>query len=217
MMSMKVTKMQGQNGQQGMWMYQCVHCKKNFPSSQAIAGHTKGHFRDGWVKGTPQRKVFVLFSDYQQQQGSTSDSSIPEKQVFSAATPETDLTDAHQLPKGDVQNARSLAVQPPSPGSSSRQPRIPRHHLRLRDLKILARLRARLTREEQNVILRLLDSAMEQVHSLIIICTCSIFFLPSSLILFSDMSFGSKLGIISIVLFIWDKWYQDFGIKITLI
>lgn len=155
-------QIQGQNGQQGMWMYQCVHCKKNFPSSQAIAGHTKGHFRDGWVKGTPQRKVFVLFSDYQQQQGSTSDSSIPEKQVFSAATPETDLTDAHQLPKGDVQNARSLAVQPPSPGSSSRQPRIPRHHLRLRDLKILARLRARLTREEQNVILRLLDSAMEQ-------------------------------------------------------
>lgn len=34
--------------------------------------------------------------------------------------------------------------------------------MRLRDLKILARLRARLTREEQEVILRLLDSAMEQ-------------------------------------------------------
>lgn len=153
---------QGQNGQQGVWMYQCIHCKKNFPSSQAIAGHTKGHFRDGWVKGTPQSKVFVLFSEYQQQQGSITDSSIPEKHVFSAATSDTDLTDAHRLPIGDVQNSRSLVVRPPSPASSSRQPRIPRHHLRLRDLKILARLRARLTREEQEVILRLLDSAMEQ-------------------------------------------------------
>ncbi|WMV09573.1 hypothetical protein MTR67_002958 [Solanum verrucosum] len=63
---------------------------------------------------------------------------------------------------GDVQNSRSLAVRPPSPASSSRQPRIPRHHLRLRDLKILARLRARLTKEEQEVILRLLDSTMKQ-------------------------------------------------------
>ncbi|XP_055805919.1 uncharacterized protein LOC129874629 [Solanum dulcamara] len=155
-------QIQGQNGQQGMWMYQCVHCKKNFPSSQAIAGHTKGHFRDGWVKGTPQSKVFVLFSEYQQQQGSITDSTIPEKQIFSAATSDTDLTDAHRLPKGDVQNSRCPAARPPSPASSSRQPRIPRHHLRLRDLKILARLRARLTREEQEVILRLLDSAMEQ-------------------------------------------------------
>lgn len=165
--NMEVTTIQGQNGQQGMWMYQCIHCKKNFPSSQAIAGHTKGHFRDGWVKGTPQSKVFVLFSEYQQQQGSITDSSIPEKQIFSAATSDTDLADAHQLQIGDVQNSRSLVVRPPSPASSSREPRIPRHHLRLRDLKILARLRARLTREEQEVILRLLDSAMEQVHSLI--------------------------------------------------
>ncbi|MCD7464205.1 hypothetical protein HAX54_052286 [Datura stramonium] len=100
-------QIQGQTGQQGMWMYQCIHCKKNFGSSQAIAGHTKGHFRDGWVKGTPQSKVFVLFSDYQPHLDSTTDSSIPEQQI-------------------------------------------------------LARLRARLTREEQEVISRLLDSAMEQ-------------------------------------------------------
>ncbi|KAK4737507.1 hypothetical protein R3W88_001204 [Solanum pinnatisectum] len=41
--------MHGQNEQHGMWMYQCIHCKKNFPSIQAIAGHTKGHLRDDWI------------------------------------------------------------------------------------------------------------------------------------------------------------------------
>lgn len=132
--------------------------KKNFASSQAIAGHTKGHFRDGWVKGTPQSKVFVLFSDYQPHQDSTTDSSIPEQQVVS----DTDLTNAHRLPKSDALNSESPAPQPSFPASSSRRPRPPRQHLRLRDLKTLARLRARLTREEQEVILRLLDSAMEQ-------------------------------------------------------
>lgn len=158
-------QIQGQNGpqgQQGMWMYQCTYCKKNFPSSQAIAGHTKGHFRDGWVKGTPQSKVFVKFSDYQQQQVSTTEASIPKKQVLSAAASNTDSIDAHRLRKGDAPNFGSPAAQPLSPASSSRGPQAPRHHLRLRDLKILARLRARLTKEEQEVILRLLDSAMEQ-------------------------------------------------------
>ncbi|KAG5632355.1 hypothetical protein H5410_004072, partial [Solanum commersonii] len=60
-----------------------------------------------------------------------------------------------------LQEFEKPAVLPPSPASSSRQPRIPRHHLRLRYLKILARLRARLTKEEQEVIFRLLDSATE--------------------------------------------------------
>lgn len=172
-MSVMPQRIQEYNGQQGIWMYQCIYCQKNFSSSQAIAGHTKGHFRDGWVKGTAQSKVFVKFSDYQQQQqqGSATDSSMSKQLVVYAATSETDSTNAHRLPKGDVQNLGSLTTRPLSPASSSRRPpasssrrsRAPRHHLRVRDLKILARLRARLTGEEQEVILRLLHSAMEQI------------------------------------------------------
>ncbi|PHU25699.1 hypothetical protein BC332_04031 [Capsicum chinense] len=156
-------RIQEYNGQQGIWMYQCIYCQKNFSSSQAIAGHTKGHFRDGWVKGTAQSKVFVKFSDYQlqQQQGSATDSSMSKQLVVYAATSETDSTNAHRLPKGDPLSPGSSSRRPPA--SSSRRSRAPRHHLRVRDLKILARLRARLTGEEQEVILRLLHSAMEQI------------------------------------------------------
>ncbi|MCD9639210.1 hypothetical protein HAX54_023588 [Datura stramonium] len=65
--------MKNQNEQQGVWKYQCIGCKQFFPSSQSIAAHTRGHFKDGWVKGTRQRKIFVPFTNYQQgqQQGST--------------------------------------------------------------------------------------------------------------------------------------------------
>ncbi|KAG5632359.1 hypothetical protein H5410_004076 [Solanum commersonii] len=76
-----------------------------------MPGHTKGRVKDGWVK------------------------EIPHSKVISTATSDSNLTDTHLLPIGDVQNSRSL---------------------------ILSRLRARLTKEEQEVILRLLDSSMEQ-------------------------------------------------------
>ncbi|KAG5632351.1 hypothetical protein H5410_004068, partial [Solanum commersonii] len=40
-----------------------------------------------------------------------------------------------------VHSSINLVVWPPSPALSSRQPRIPRHRLRIRDLKLLAKLR----------------------------------------------------------------------------
>ncbi|KAG5632350.1 hypothetical protein H5410_004067, partial [Solanum commersonii] len=43
-----------------------------------------------------------------------------------------------QFPRNSSIN---LVVWPPSPALSSRQPRIPRHRLRIRDLKLLAKLR----------------------------------------------------------------------------
>ncbi|KAG5631427.1 hypothetical protein H5410_003144 [Solanum commersonii] len=38
------------------------------------------------------------------------------------ATSDTDLTDAHRLPIGDVHNSRSLTLRPPSPALPSREP-----------------------------------------------------------------------------------------------
>ncbi|KAG5632371.1 hypothetical protein H5410_004088 [Solanum commersonii] len=49
--------MQELNELHGVSKYQCVICSQLFSSSQAIAGHAKIHHKDGWVKGTPQKKI----------------------------------------------------------------------------------------------------------------------------------------------------------------
>ncbi|KAH0721505.1 hypothetical protein KY284_006535 [Solanum tuberosum] len=119
--------------QDGVLIFQCIYCGRRFYSSQAIAAHTRCHFKDGWVKGTPQRKFFVSFFVFQHD--STQISSISQHVADSA--------NAQQLP--------SLA-------SSSRcQPQLPRHHLRLCDANTLCRFKASLTKKEEEVILILLD------------------------------------------------------------
>ncbi|XP_059292328.1 uncharacterized protein LOC132045761 [Lycium ferocissimum] len=86
--------------------YECIKCGEVFPSSQSIAGHTKIHFKHGWIKGTHQRKVFL-------------------------ASPA--LSPARHMSR-----------------------------LRVRDHKILARLKGRLTKEEDGVIMRLVEISREQ-------------------------------------------------------
>lgn len=56
--------------------FNCIYCKRRSYSRQAIAAHAKCHFKDRWVKGTPQRKLFVSFFDFQHD--STLISSIPQ-------------------------------------------------------------------------------------------------------------------------------------------
>ncbi|XP_047263844.1 uncharacterized protein LOC107857972 isoform X2 [Capsicum annuum] len=68
-MSVMPHQIQEYNGHKGIWMYECIYCKMNFFSSQDIAGHTRRHFKDGWIKGTPQNRKFVKLSDYPQQLG----------------------------------------------------------------------------------------------------------------------------------------------------
>ncbi|KAK4368312.1 hypothetical protein RND71_012104 [Anisodus tanguticus] len=145
--------MQAQN-RQGRWIYECIYCRKPFPTSQAIAGHTKGHFKHGWVKGTRQRKIFIPHPNYEvQQQGSGTDSSIiPQQQQVAS----DDSTTAHQV---GAQNVENTADQP---ASSSKRPRVREHHFGVRDQKILARLVGRLTKEEHDVIKRLVDCAREK-------------------------------------------------------
>jgi len=130
-MKIKVTKMKRQDG---VSIFQCIYCGRRFYSSQAIAAHTRCHFKDGWVKGTPQRKFFVSFFDFQH------DST----QIASISQHVADSANAQQLP--------------PSLASSSRcQPQLPRHHLRLCDANTLCRFKASLTKKEEEVILILLD------------------------------------------------------------
>ncbi|KAJ8545205.1 hypothetical protein K7X08_017788 [Anisodus acutangulus] len=143
--------MQAQN-RQGRWIYECIHCRKPFLTSQAIAGHTKRHLKHGWVKGTRQRKIFVPYPNYQvQQQGSGTDSSIPHQQQ---QVESDDSTNVHQVGAQNVENTAD-------PASSSKRSRVREHHFGVRDQKILARLIGHLTKEEKDVIMRLVESARE--------------------------------------------------------
>ncbi|KAH0673938.1 hypothetical protein KY290_014157 [Solanum tuberosum] len=135
--------MQEQNELHGVWKYQCIICNQLFSSSQSIAGHTKIHYKDGWVKGTHQKKIFVPFPNYQQPQSSTtidSSSTHQQQQIFSTSVNDIDSSSSQQLGLSPV----------PTP---------PKQDLRLRDMKTLARLRGRLTKEEDRVVLLLLDLA----------------------------------------------------------
>jgi len=129
--------------QHGVWKHQCIICNQLFSSSQAIAGHTKIHYKDGWVKGTHQKKVFFPFPDYQQPQSSTTIDPLTyqQQQIFSTKVTDTDSPNSHQL------GSSSLVVAPL------------KQNLRLRDMKTLARLKGRLTKEEERVLLLLLDNA----------------------------------------------------------
>ncbi|WMV15353.1 hypothetical protein MTR67_008738 [Solanum verrucosum] len=147
--------------QHGVWKHQCIICNQLFSSSQAIAGHTKIHYKDGWVKGTHQKKVFVPFPDYQEPQSSTTIDPLTyqQQQIFSTKVTDIDSPNSHQL------GSSSLVLAPPdtdSPNShqlGSSSPAPPKQNLRLRDMKTLARLKGRLTKEEERVILLLLDNA----------------------------------------------------------
>ncbi|KAG5579374.1 hypothetical protein H5410_050001 [Solanum commersonii] len=129
---MKVTKMKRQDG---VSIFQCIYCGRKFYSSQAIAAHTRCHFKDGWVQGTPQRKSFVLFFYFQHD--STLISSIPQHA--------DDSTNAQQLPPSDLASSRKCQPQPPRP------------QLRLCDANTLCRFKASLTKKEEEVVLILLD------------------------------------------------------------
>lgn len=155
--------MQEPNMQHGEWKHQCIICNLLFSSSQAIAGHTRIHYKDGWVKGTHHKKVFVPFPDYQQPQGSTATDLLTyqQQQIFSTRVTNIDSSNSNQL------GSSSSVLPPPdtnSPnphqlGSSSPVLTPPNQNMRLRDMKTLARLKGRLTKEEERVILLLLDSA----------------------------------------------------------
>ncbi|KAG5632362.1 hypothetical protein H5410_004079, partial [Solanum commersonii] len=125
----------------GVWEYQCIICNQLFSSSQSIAGHTKIHYKDGWVKGTHQKKVFVLFPNYQQPQMTTTDASstLQQQQIFSSSVTDIDSPNSHHLGLSPVTTP-------------------PKKDLKLRDMKTLARLRGRLTKEEERVVLLLLDT-----------------------------------------------------------
>uniref|UniRef100_K4CYC3 C2H2-type domain-containing protein n=1 Tax=Solanum lycopersicum TaxID=4081 RepID=K4CYC3_SOLLC len=111
-----------------------MYCGRRFYSSQAIAAHTRCHFKDGWVKGTPQRNFFVSFFDFQH-----------------------DFTLISSIPQPDAHSA-NVERFPPSLTSSSRgQPQVPMHHLRLPDANTLCAFKASLNKEEEEVILILRD------------------------------------------------------------
>ncbi|KAG5631425.1 hypothetical protein H5410_003142 [Solanum commersonii] len=119
--------MQEHNELHSVWKYQCIICNQLFSSSQSIAGHTKIHYKDGWVKGTHQKKVFVPFPSYQQAQSSTtidSSSTLQQQQISSTSVTDIDSPNSHQLGLSPV-------------------PTLPKQDLRLRDMKTLARLRGR--------------------------------------------------------------------------
>ncbi|XP_060193007.1 uncharacterized protein LOC132622416 [Lycium barbarum] len=148
----------GQNEPGRFMYYQCISCEKLFPSSQAIAGHSKRHFKNGWVKGTRHRNVFL-------QEGSTPDSSIPwhqqQQEVCSTVASDTESTNVQHLSKGDHgQNFENSVARPPSSPASSSAYR--RHRLGVRDHKILARLKGRLTKEEDDTIMLLVEIAKKQ-------------------------------------------------------
>ncbi|KAG5621900.1 hypothetical protein H5410_007118 [Solanum commersonii] len=112
------------NMQHGVWKHQCIICNQLFSSSQAIAGHTKIHYKDGWVKGTHQKKVFVPFPDYQQPQSSTTIDPLTyqQQQIFSTKVTDTDSPNSHQLgssspvlapPDTDSPNSHQLGSSSP--------------------------------------------------------------------------------------------------------
>ena len=141
--------------QDGVSIFQCIYCGRRFYSSQAIAAHTRSHFKEGWVKGTPQRKFFVSFFD--SQHDSTLISSIPQN-------------------TSDSENPQQL---PPSAASSSRgQLEVPRHHSRLLYSSSLCIFKDSLTKEEEEVVLTLRDFSET---GLFINFTWFIFLIPSPL------------------------------------
>ncbi|KAM3250840.1 putative protein isoform X1 [Capsicum annuum] len=162
-MSVMPHQIQEYNGHKGIWMYECIYCKMNFFSSQDIAGHTRRHFKDGWIKGTPQNRKFVKLSDYPQQLGSANTLSISNQQLVSAKTFENDSSNAHHLPKGVVKIFGSLEARPLPQASSSRRPRTPAHPFRVHDVMVLSRIKDRLTGKKEKAISRILDSVMDQV------------------------------------------------------
>ncbi|KAG5579371.1 hypothetical protein H5410_049998 [Solanum commersonii] len=121
--------------QDGVSIFQCIYCGRKFYSSQAIAAHTRCHFKDGWVKGTLRRKFFVSFFVFRYD--STPISSIPQHVVDSA--------NGQQLPPSDLASSRRC------------QPQSPRTQLRLCDANTLHRFKASLTKKEEEVVLIRLD------------------------------------------------------------
>ncbi|KAJ8567796.1 hypothetical protein K7X08_020004 [Anisodus acutangulus] len=93
--------MEQQNGR-GRVMFQCIICDKICDSSQSIAGHTKGHFKDGWVKGTRQRKLFVPCENNQVQQ---------EQQQQQVEPEIDDTTNVHQADAQNPQNPPSYPAR----------------------------------------------------------------------------------------------------------
>ncbi|KAM3284458.1 putative protein isoform X1 [Capsicum chacoense] len=160
---MNVTKIQEYNGHKGIRMYECIYCKMNFFSSQAIAGHTRRHFKDGWIKGTLKNRKFVKISYYLQQLGSANTLSISNQQLVSEKTSENDSSNAHHLPKRVVKIFGSLEARPLPQASSSRRPRTSAHPFRVHDLMVLCRIKNCLTGKKEKAISRILDSAMDQV------------------------------------------------------
>ncbi|KAK4368313.1 hypothetical protein RND71_012105 [Anisodus tanguticus] len=99
--------MEQQNGR-GRVMFQCIKCELLFPSSQSIAAHTKNHMKDdGWVKGTRQRKVFVLYENNQVLQ-----------QQQQVAPEIVDTTNVHQA---DAQNSQNPPSSPARPRPLARE------------------------------------------------------------------------------------------------
>ncbi|KAF3628017.1 hypothetical protein FXO38_28463 [Capsicum annuum] len=147
-MSMMPHQIQEYYGQKGMWMYLCIRFKKYFSSSQAIAGHTKRHFKDGWVKGTPQSRKFVKLSDYQQQLGFATTSCISNQQVVSAGTSE--MTQ-QMLINFKKEVCRFLEAW-----------QLNLHVKLVRDLMVLARIRDRLIGKKQETIWRVLASIVDK-------------------------------------------------------
>ncbi|TMW95273.1 hypothetical protein EJD97_009142, partial [Solanum chilense] len=126
----------------GVWKFQCITCNKLFSSSQAIDGHTRIHFKEGRVKGT-HNFFFVSFPNSQQLESSTtidSSSTHHHQQIFYINTTDIDSPNSHKL------ILSPLAIPP-------------KQDLRLRDMNTLARLRGPLTKEEEKVVLLLLDMA----------------------------------------------------------
>ncbi|PHT55321.1 hypothetical protein CQW23_03807 [Capsicum baccatum] len=129
---------------------------------EAIVGHARRYFKDGWVKGTPQNRYFVKLSDYQQQLGIANASSISNQRLVSARTFENNSSNAYHFSKRGVQIFGSLEARPLPQASSSRRPWTPSHLFRVCDLMILSRIKDRLTEKKEKAILRILASAMDQ-------------------------------------------------------
>ncbi|XP_009598775.1 uncharacterized protein [Nicotiana tomentosiformis] len=166
----------------GSLFYQCIICLRYFDSSQGLAGHSKGHMGHGWKKGTSHRKVFLpynpIYLQQQQQQkqqgcGSVAVSTDSSPLPINAAPQLPIVMHPQQAAAGSVASTESNVVAKPKPkadrprqnveSSSSRAgPPRKKHYLRFRDMKILARLTPRLAKEEQEIILRLVDCAMDQ-------------------------------------------------------
>ncbi|OIT06216.1 PREDICTED: uncharacterized protein LOC109222976 [Nicotiana attenuata] len=173
----------------GRLFYQCIICSKYFDSSQGLAGHSKGHLGHGWKKGTSHRKVFLPYNPIYLQQQRQQQQQQQQQQGCGSVAVSTDssplpINVAPQLPiimqpqqaaaaaAGSVASRESNVVGKPKPkadrpqnvaSSSSRVgPLRKKHYLRFRDMKILARLTPRLAKEEQEIILRLVDCAMDQ-------------------------------------------------------